>query len=68
MTEATAPTEAAAAPPDPDRLEAAMREARDDAAPVALAAAGVLVALALVSRHAEWDELGHGLWWMWWNA
>ena len=42
-----------------------MREARDDAAPVALAAAGVLVALALVSRHAEWDELGHGLWWMW---
>jgi hypothetical protein len=60
MTEA-APTAA----PDPDRLEAAVREARDDAAPFALAAAGVLVVLALVSKHANWELLGRPLWWMW---
>ena len=42
-----------------------MREARDDAAPFALVAAGILVALALVSRHAHWDLLGHPLWWLW---
>ena len=35
------------------------------AAPFALAAAGVLVVLALVSRHAHWELLGHRLWWMW---
>jgi hypothetical protein len=62
MAEATA---AAEAPPDPDRLRAATREARDDAAPFALAAAALLVALALVSRHAHWELLGHRLWWMW---
>jgi uncharacterized membrane protein len=56
MAEATAPA---------DRLSAALREARDDAAPFALAAGGVLVALALVSRHARWELLGHQLWWMW---
>ena len=42
-----------------------MREARNDAAPFALVAAGVLLALALVSRHAHWESLGHRLWWMW---
>jgi uncharacterized membrane protein len=42
-----------------------MREARDDAAPFALVAAGVLLALAVASRHAHWESLGHRLWWMW---
>ena len=42
-----------------------MRDARDEAAPFALAAAGILVALAFVSRQAHWDLLGHPLWWMW---
>lgn len=56
MAEVTAPA---------DRLKGALREARDDAAPFALAAAGVLVVLALVSRHAHWELLGHQLWWMW---
>ncbi len=65
MAESTAPGGAVEVPPDPERLQAAMREARDDAAPFALAAAGILVALALVSRHADWELLGHGLWWVW---
>jgi uncharacterized membrane protein len=51
--------------PDPKRLVAAIREARDDAAPFALVGAGALVALALVSRHAHWELLGHRLWWIW---
>ena len=51
--------------PDPDRVRAAAREARNDAAPFALAAAGILIALALVSRHAHWELLGHRLWWIW---
>jgi hypothetical protein len=50
---------------DRDRLHAAVREARDDASPFALAAAGILVALALVSMHANWELLGHQLWWIW---
>jgi uncharacterized membrane protein len=50
---------------DPERLRVAVREARDDAAPFALAAAAVLIALALVSRHAHWEWLGQPLWWMW---
>ena len=50
---------------DPDRLQAAAREARDDAAPFALAAAGILILLALVSMHANWELLGYHLWWMW---
>jgi hypothetical protein len=50
---------------DPDRLHAAAREARDDAAPFALGAAGILIVLALVSKHADWKLLGHQLWWMW---
>ena len=59
------PTGLAPVPPDRDRLRAAVREARNDAAPFGLAAAGVLVGLALVSRHAHWDLLGHRLWWLW---
>jgi uncharacterized membrane protein len=50
---------------DSDRLAVAAREARDDAAPFALVAAGILVGLALVSMHAHWDLLGHPLWWLW---
>jgi uncharacterized membrane protein len=65
MAETTTPTEAATVPPEPDRLYAAVRETRDDAAPFTLAAAGLLVALALVSRHAHWEFLGHRLWWLW---
>lgn len=60
----------AAVPPRADipglaRLHAAVREARDDAAPFALAAAAILTALALVSKHAGWETLGRPLWWMW---
>ncbi len=51
--------------PDPMRLHAAVREARDDAAPFSLVAAALLVALALVGRHAHWKLLGHSLWWIW---
>jgi hypothetical protein len=50
---------------DPDRLHAAAREARDDAAPFALGAAGILIVLALVSMRANWELLGHRLWWIW---
>lgn len=50
---------------DSNRLSAAVREARDDAAPFALAAAVALIALALVSRHARWELLGHRVWWVW---
>src|SRR5437879_7918545 len=52
-------------PPDRERFAAAVREARDDAAPFALAAALILVGFGLVSMHAHWDLLGHGLWWLW---
>jgi len=65
VVETTAPPEQEEGPPDAERLAAAARDARDDAAPFALAAAGILVALALVSMHANWDLLGHELWWMW---
>jgi hypothetical protein len=65
MAKTTAPAEQAEGPSDAERLAAAARDARDDAAPFALAAAGILVALALVSMHANWDLLGHPLWWMW---
>ena len=47
------------------RLTAAVREARDDAAPFAFAGAVAPTVLALVSREAGWDVLGRGLWWMW---
>jgi hypothetical protein len=50
---------------DPDLLHEAVREARDDASPFALGAAGILIVLALVSMHAHWDLLGRPLWWMW---
>jgi hypothetical protein len=46
-------------------MHAAAREARDDAAPFALVAAAILVALALVAEHAGWEYLGQPLWWMW---
>ena len=65
MSEATAPNEPAAVPPDPDRLANAVRDARNDAAPFALTAAALLVGLALVSRQAHWTLLGHQLWWWW---
>jgi hypothetical protein len=65
MVEATEATDGAAVSPDPERVRAAVREARDDAAPFALAGAGILIALALVTKHAHWDLLGHPLWWMW---
>ena len=57
-------TEATVAP-DPARLAVAMREARDDAAPFALVAGGALIGLALVSRHAHWELVGHRVWWVW---
>jgi hypothetical protein len=65
MAEATGSPTASSSSPDPERLHAAAREARDDAAPFALVAATILIALALVSRHAHWEALGHSLWWMW---
>src|SRR6202040_179789 len=51
--------------PDRARLQEAMRDARDDAAPFALTATVILIALALVSRYAHWGLLGHSLWWIW---
>ena len=54
-----------AAQPDSQRLHAAAREARDDAAPFTLVAAAILIALALVAKHAGWETLGQSLWWMW---
>ena len=46
-------------------LHAAAREARDDAAPFALTPVAILIALAVVSRHAHWELLGQRLWWIW---
>jgi hypothetical protein len=48
-----------------DRFAAATRDARNDAAPVTLAAAGLLAVLALVGRDAGWELLGRELWWIW---
>jgi uncharacterized membrane protein len=50
---------------NPERLRAALREARNDAAPFAMAAAAILIALALTARHGHWETLGRSLWWMW---
>jgi uncharacterized membrane protein len=50
---------------DRDRLHAAVREARDDASPFALAASALLLGLGLVSMQANWELLGHQLWWIW---
>jgi hypothetical protein len=47
------------------RLRVAAREARDDAAPFALAAAAILIALASVAEELDWKYLGQPLWWMW---
>jgi len=55
----------AAAQTDTARLHAAAREARNDAAPFALVAAAILIALAVTSKHAGWEYLGQPLWWMW---
>lgn len=65
MAEGSDRVEAVEAGPDRDRLHSAIREARDDAAPFALAAAGILVTLALVSLNAHWELLGRQLWWVW---
>lgn len=65
MTEATGRGDAASPSPEPERLRAAAREARNDAAPLALVAAAILIALALAARHAHWESLGRSLWWMW---
>jgi hypothetical protein len=65
MHEAAGPGAAASPSPAPDPLQAAVREARDDAAPFALVAAAILIALAIVSKHADWQILGHPLWWIW---
>ncbi|HZP72915.1 MAG TPA: hypothetical protein VFA97_05985 [Gaiellaceae bacterium] len=46
-------------------MHAAAREARNDAAPFASAAAAILITLAFVTRHAHWETLAHPLWWMW---
>jgi uncharacterized membrane protein len=63
MGAAVPPSDAAS--PDSARLHAAAREARDDAAPFTVVAAAVLIALALASKHADWQSLGRSLWWMW---
>ena len=63
MGAATPPPEAV--PAGSARLHAAAREARDDAAPFALVAAAILIALALAAKHAHWESLGMPLWWMW---
>lgn len=65
MSEASGRAATASPSPEPDRLHTAVREARDDAAPFALVAAVILIALALVSKHAHWETLGRSLWWMW---
>jgi hypothetical protein len=61
------PEQAVTGSPSPDtaRLHAAVREARNDAAPFSLVAAAILITLALVARHAHWQALGRSLWWMW---
>ncbi len=65
MAELAAPSGSGGVPPDPVLLLAAVREARDDASPFALVAAALLVLLAIVSRQADWQLLGHSLWWIW---
>ena len=65
MAEVSAPRASDGGSVDPAGLQAAVRDARDDAAPFALTATVILVALALVSRYAHWVLLGHSLWWIW---
>jgi hypothetical protein len=57
--------QASGAEPSQERVRAAVREARDDAAPFALGSAVILIVLAVVSLHAHWDLLGQRLWWLW---
>jgi hypothetical protein len=60
------PDTTSAAEPDHERVMAAIKETRDDAAPFALAAAVVLILLAVVSRQAHWELLGgREIWWFW---
>lgn len=65
MAELAAPSGSDGVPPDSAGLLVAVREARDDASPFALAAAALLVLLAILSRQAHWQLLGHSLWWIW---
>jgi Protein of unknown function (DUF1345) len=65
MTEATGQGGPASPSPGLERLHRAAREARNDAAPFALVAATILIALALVAKHAHWESLGRSLWWTW---
>jgi hypothetical protein len=65
MTEATGLGGPASPSPGLERLHRAAREARNDAAPFALVAAAILIALALVAKHAHWESLGRSLWWTW---
>ena len=65
MTEATGQGGSASPAPGLERLRRAAREARNDAAPFALVAATILIALALVAKHAHWESLGRSLWWTW---
>lgn len=46
-------------------MQAAAREARNDAAPFALVAAAILITLALAARHGHWETLGRSFWWLW---
>ncbi len=50
---------------DAERVQAAVREARNDAAPFALVAAALLIALALTTRYGHWEMLGRSVWWIW---
>ena len=59
------PEQTASVEPGSSRWLEAVREARRDASPSAVAAAVVLVALAFLSLHAHWRLLGHELWWIW---
>jgi hypothetical protein len=65
MAEATGKAATASPSPEPERLHTAAREARNDAAPFALVAAAILIALGLVAKQAHWESLGQSLWWMW---
>jgi Protein of unknown function (DUF1345) len=65
MAEGTGQAATTSPSPAPGRLHAAAREARSDAAPFALVAAAILIALGLAAKHAHWESLGESLWWMW---
>jgi hypothetical protein len=50
---------------DENRLHAAQREARLEAAPFAIAILAANVALAVVSRRQGWELFGRSDWWLW---